>query len=75
MENKFDDNALQRAMAMANTPAGKEFIQRMQNLDPNTLKTLMAQASAGDYSQLQSTLTKLMESNDNGKFPGGSEGQ
>ena len=52
MVNNFDENALQQAKEMANSPAGRELMQKMQNMDPATLQKLMAQASAGDFSQL-----------------------
>lgn len=62
MENNFDENALLQAKAMANSPAGKELLQMMQNMDKNALDKVMRQAATGDYSQLKSTLSPLLES-------------
>lgn len=64
MVNNFDETALLQAKAMAETPAGKELINLLQNMDQSTITSAMTQASSGDYSQLANTLAPLLNSKD-----------
>lgn len=62
MDNNFDEKALQQAKSMANSPAGKELLQLMNGMDPEALKKIMQQASAGDFSQMASSLSPFLNS-------------
>ncbi len=62
MEKKFDPAAVQKAMQLANTPAGKQLIGMLQQSDPAAIQKAMQQASAGDYAQIAKTLAPLMAS-------------
>ena len=56
MVNNFDEKDLQKAQAMASSPAGKELLQLLQNMDPDSLQKMMLQASSGDFSQISALL-------------------
>lgn len=62
MENNFDEKALQQAKAMANSPAGKELMQLMKNMDADTLNKAFRQAATGDFSQMASSLSPFFNS-------------
>lgn len=62
MDNNFDKKALQQAKEMANSPAGQELLQLMKNMDADTLKKVMNQASSGDFSQMASSLAPFLNS-------------
>lgn len=62
MDKNFDEKALQQAKNMANSPAGQELIQLMKSLDADTLKTVMNQASSGDFSQMANALSPFLNS-------------
>lgn len=62
MRNHFDENALQRAKQLANTPAGQQLLETMRKTDPSTLEKAAKQASSGDFSKLAETLAPLLAS-------------
>ena len=62
MEKKFDPATVQKAMQLANTPAGKQLIGMLQQSNPDAVQKAMQQASAGDYAQIAKTLAPLMAS-------------
>ena len=62
MEKKFDDFSMQEAKRLANTPTGQQLISLMKQTDPEAVQKALAQAAAGDLSQIQQTLAPLMAS-------------
>lgn len=64
MEQKFDNFSKKEAMRMAGSPAAQQLMALLQKKDPQALQKAMAQASAGDYSQIQNTLSGLMASSE-----------
>lgn len=64
MDKKMNDFSMQKAIQMANTPAGKQLIAMLQQTDPSVLEKAKAQATSGNYSQLSKTLAPLLASED-----------
>lgn len=62
MDKNFDEKALQQAKNMANSPAGKELMQQMKNIDPEAFNKILSQASKGDFSQMASSLSPFLNS-------------
>lgn len=62
MEKKFGDISMQEAMRLAQTPAGQQLLTLLRQSDPAAVQKAMAQASAGDFSQIANTLAPLMAS-------------
>lgn len=68
MEKYFDDNAVEKAMQVAQTAAGKQLMEQLQKTDPQAIQKAMAQAAAGDFSKISSTLAPLLQSEEIQKF-------
>ncbi len=64
MEKKMDDFSMQKALQIANTPAGKQLMTMLQQSDPEVLRKAKEQAASGDFSQLSKTLAPLLASED-----------
>ncbi len=62
MQKKSDNFSIEDAMRLANSPAGKQLLNLLQQADPDTLSKVKAQASSGDYSQISQTLAPLLAS-------------
>ena len=58
MQNR--DNSFQEAMRMAQSPAGQQLIQMLQQNGSNELQQAMEKAAAGDYTQAKEILSALM---------------
>lgn len=61
MQN-FGDKGIpiQEAMKLAQSPAGQQLIQLLQQTGGNDLQAAMEKAAAGDYSQAKQAITSLM---------------
>ena len=62
MNRKSDDFSVQEAMRFANTPAGQELISLLQQADHSQIQKAMSQASTGDLSSAQKTLSNILSS-------------
>lgn len=62
MNQKPDDLSVQKAMQFANTPAGKQLIAMLQQADHSQIQKAMSQASAGDFNDVQKTLSSILSS-------------
>ena len=62
MNQKSDDFSVQKAMAFANTPAGQQLIAMLQQADHSQIQKAMSQASSGDLSSAQKTLSSILSS-------------
>ena len=58
MQNNQD--ALRKAIRMANTSEGRQLIALLQNQDPARIRQAAASASAGDFDQAKQALSGLM---------------
>lgn len=61
MENQSDFN-LQKAMAMAGTPAGRQLLALLQKNGGQELQQAMNRAAAGDYEAAKQALSGLLAS-------------
>lgn len=62
MRNTADNNnPMQEAIKLAQTPAGQQLIKLLQQNGGDTLRSAMAQAAAGDYSKAQQAIAALMQ--------------
>lgn len=64
MEKNSNNFSMQEALRLAKSPAGQQLLALLQQSDPQALKKAMAQASAGDYSQISQTLAPMLASED-----------
>lgn len=64
MQKNSDSFSMQDAMALANTPAGKQLIALLQSADPEMLRKAMASATSGDMQGAKDSLTPLLNSAD-----------
>lgn len=62
MNQKPDDFSVQEAMRFASTPAGQQLIAMLQQADHSQIQKAMSQASAGDLSSAQKTLSNILSS-------------
>jgi putative lipoic acid-binding regulatory protein len=58
MDNK--DQAMQKAMQMAQSVQGKQLIHLLQKDHPDIVQQAMKQASQGNYAQVQKLLSTLL---------------
>lgn len=56
-----DLNAMNEAMRLANDPATKKLIHKLQEKDPNAFANAMKQASSGDYAQAKKLIEDFMQ--------------
>lgn len=54
-------NDLSRAYQLAQSPAGKQLLNLLQQTGGSELQAALAQASAGDFTQAQKTLSGLLD--------------
>ena len=64
MEKNPNNFSMLEAMRMAKSPAGQQLLTLLQQSDPETFQKAMAQASAGDFSQISQTLAPMLASED-----------
>lgn len=62
MQNKMDPNAMKEAARLAKSEAGQQLFSLLKSQDNETLQKAMAQAAAGDYSQMKDTMSALLAS-------------
>lgn len=55
-----NEQAIQEAMRIAQSPDGKKLIHLLQSKHPDILNQAMANASKGDYTQAQKILSSLL---------------
>lgn len=62
MQNISGDFSMEDAMHLAKSDAGQQLFAMLMAQDANTMNQAMAQASAGDYTQIRKTLASLLSS-------------
>lgn len=62
MQNQED--TLRNALHMAQTPAGQQLIQKLQQSGGDDLRNAVQKAASGDYAQAKQILTALAENPD-----------
>lgn len=63
MDNKngnFQDFSMAQAMKLANSEAGKQLLNRLQQQNGSELERAVAQASSGDMTMAKQTLSRLL---------------
>ena len=53
---------LEQVMKLAATAQGQAVLSQLQNAHPKELETAISQAQAGDFQQVQKTLTEFLNS-------------
>lgn len=64
MEQKSQDFSIKEAQRLANSPAGKELAQLLQQRDSAAVQKAMELAAVGDYSSAGKLLSALLSSPD-----------
>ena len=65
MQNKGNDGiSIQEAMKLAQSPAGQQLIQLLQQTGGADLQSAMEKAAAGDYDLAKKALSRLMKNPD-----------
>ena len=62
MEKKSQDFSMKEAMRLANSPAGKQLAQLLQQADQQTLNDAIRKAQQGNYEDAARQLQNLMTS-------------
>lgn len=62
MQKNSQNFSMQDAMRLANTDAGQRLLALLQQSDGKTLQQAMDQAAAGNYENMQKTLSSLLAS-------------
>ena len=62
MEKKSQDFSMKEAMRLANSPAGKQLAQLLQQADQQTLNDAVRKAQQGNYEDAARQLQNLMAS-------------
>ncbi len=62
MDQFSDKKSVEQAARLASTPAGQQLYQMLRQQQGHDLENAIAKANAGDYSQLQQTVSALMAS-------------
>lgn len=60
MKKNSGDFSVEEAMRLANSPAGQQLFALLKRTDTAALNKAMDQAAAGDYNQVQDTISALM---------------
>lgn len=60
MEKKSQDFSMEDAIRMARSPAAKQLMDALRAKDSEMMDQAMANAAAGDYTQVQKDLEKLL---------------
>ena len=58
---EHNQEAIQEAMRMANSPAGQQLLQLLQHKNGPGLQNAMQSAAAGDYDAVRKALTQIMK--------------
>ena len=53
---------MDQIMSLASTPQGQAILSQLQNSHPKELENAIRQAQAGDFQQVQKTLTEFLSS-------------
>ena len=61
MSKKSDDFSMADAMRLAQNPASKQLLERLQSQNGTAFRQAMNQAAAGDYEQVKKTLSALLQ--------------
>jgi hypothetical protein len=56
------ENAMVKAMKLANSDAGKELLKILQQSQPDALQSAMNQAASGNYEAIQKTMSAALSS-------------
>lgn len=51
---------MEKIMQLANSPQGQALLAQLQQSDPNTLKSAMQSAQAGNYEDVKKTMTDFL---------------
>lgn len=62
MEKNYQDFSMQEAMRLASSPAGRQLLALLRQSDSAQLNQAMSQAAAGDYSEVQKTMSSMLSS-------------
>ena len=62
MEKKSQDFSMKEAMRLANSPAGQQLRQLLQQADQETLNSALAKAQQGNYEDAANQIRALMSS-------------
>ena len=57
---KFDEQDLRKAMAMANTPAGQQLLALLRQTGGTAMQQAMEKAAAGDLTQAREALSTFL---------------
>lgn len=60
MEKKTQDFSMEDALRLARSPAAKQLMEALRAKDSEALDHAMANAAAGDYTQVQKDLSTLL---------------
>ena len=64
MQKNSQNFSMQEAMRLANSDAGQKLLALLKQSDSNQLQQAMAQASAGNYENVQQVLRSLLENSE-----------
>lgn len=56
----FDPASMQEAMKLANTPAGRQLIQHLQNANGDAMQQAMNSAAGGDFEAAKKLLSQML---------------
>jgi hypothetical protein len=62
MQKNSQNFSMQEAMRLANSDAGKKLLAILKDSDSSMLQQAMEQASAGNYENMQKSLSSLLSS-------------
>lgn len=62
MQKNSDNLSMEEALRLAKSEAGQQLFDALQQRNGNAMGRAMAQAAAGDYSQIKDTLSSLLAS-------------
>lgn len=62
MQKNPDQNAIEQAMKLAASPAGKQLLAMLQSSNSETVQKAQQQAAQGDFTQAKNTLADILRS-------------
>ena len=62
MDRYFDENQIEKAKKLANSPKGKQLFAALMTANPELMQKASSALSSNDYSQMSATLAPLLES-------------
>lgn len=62
------DQAMQKAIAFAQTPEGQKLIEALRQMNGSELEAAAAKAAVGDFTQARKVLSRLLENPEARKF-------